>query len=530
MPLSFFYHLSLKLLEIQKRGVAALPIKGPGLWIFTGGLFSALAFEPFSFDVIALLPGLWLLLYFLESSSLKRAFFLGWAFGFGHFLGGLYWICISLMVDFSKFFWLMPFALGAIPACLGCLSGLSCLLARAVGHKGQALALSFCFFWCAFEWLRGHIWGGFPWNLMGYTLGSFLPTMQIAHTIGIYGLSLLALVMAVLTFHKKGVWISALLWGGLWLYGTFHMQQVSYVPGVNVRLVQPCIEQALKWNPNYRQEIMERLKTLSQEPGLRPITHIIWPESAAVFDVYTNTYALNHLASLLKTQQQLIFGAPAIKRTETGTIERLWNALFVLDHQGKLRHLYNKVHLVPFGEYVPFREYLSSILQKITPGTVDYSPGTGLKTISMATIPPFSPLICYESIFPGAVANFEKDRPQWLLNSTNDGWFGISSGPYQHLAMAQVRAIETGLPLVRVANNGISVITDAYGRIMKRLPLNQQGVIDGPLPQALPMTLYNIYGDLFFFVMMGSLGSIVAYLNRRQKRNSHVCRTLPVYQ
>lgn len=510
-------HLIKGIYTLQNFNVDSL--QKPLWWLFAAGIFSSFAFEPFGLDVLALAPGLWLLLALMEGASLKKCFKVGWIFGFGHFLSGLYWISISLTVDFKSFFWLFPFALGAIPAILAILSGISALLARLTGRTGWPMALAFCFFWCALEWMRGHVLTGFPWNLVGYSLISSIKVMQIAHIIGVYGLSLLVLVMAVLTFHRVGVWITGLMWGLLWIYGYFHMENPTFVEGIYLRLVQPSIAQDLKWKPQQREITLNTLKTLSQSPSTSPVTHIIWPESAATFDVIYDANAVQTVAAYLKPTQHLIFGAPHIKRTAFGKIEIIWNSIFALKNHAELIHIYDKTHLVPFGEYVPFREILASFINKVTPGTLDYSKGLGITTTHLGSIPPFSPLICYEVIFPSQVADFKKDRPLWLLNVTNDGWFGTSTGPYQHLAMAQTRAIETGLPLIRVANNGVSVITDGHGRIIKKLGLNTQGVIDSPLPHALKIPLYSLYGDVFFFAMMVGLACTIAagIVYRRRK-------------
>ncbi|HKF72184.1 MAG TPA: apolipoprotein N-acyltransferase, partial [Stellaceae bacterium] len=179
--------------------------------------------------------------------------------------------------------------------------------------------------------------------------------------------------------------------------------------------------------------------------------------------------------------------------------EHFWNSMVAVDHAGIIQGYYDKAHLVPFGEYVPFRSVLP--IDKITPGTTDFSFGPGPRTLHLAGLPPVSPLICYEVIFPAAVID-PADRPQWLLAISNDAWYGFTSGPFQHFAIARVRAIEEGLPVVRAANNGISGLIDPLGRVVRRLGLDVVGALDVPLPRALPPTLYEQVGDTFFFVLL----------------------------
>jgi len=193
----------------------------------------------------------------------------------------------------------------------------------------------------------------------------------------------------------------------------------------------------------------------------------------------------------------------------------VWNSLEAIDGNGRIVATYDKAHLVPFGEYVPLRSVLP--INKITPGTTDFSAGDGRRTIAIPGVPPFSPLICYEAIFPGAVAN-EQERPQWLLNITNDAWYGYTSGPFQHLATARVRAIEEGLPLVRDGNNGISAVFDAYGREMQRRDLDAIGVLDAPLPRPLPPTLYSRIADAGFGALLAALLALAAAQRSRRPR------------
>jgi len=246
--------------------------------------------------------------------------------------------------------------------------------------------------------------------------------------------------------------------------------------------------------------------------GAAPPTHVIWAETAVPFFLANDPVRRAFLARAVPPGGLLIVGAP---RTTPAPQEpfRVWNSLEAIDGTGRIVGTYDKVHLVPFGEYVPLRVLLP--FNKLTAGRTDFSAGDGRATLALAGLPPTSPLICYEVIFPGAVARRD-DRPQWLLNLTNDGWFGRSSGPYQHLAAARLRTIEEGLPLVRVANGGVSAVIDAHGRTLARLGLGEAGVVDAPLPVALAPPPYARFGDLLVLAVGGVAAALGRWAGRRR--------------
>jgi apolipoprotein N-acyltransferase len=269
------------------------------------------------------------------------------------------------------------------------------------------------------------------------------------------------------------------------------MADDGVVPGVHLRLVQPDIPQSLKWDPALRERHFQRTLELTRAPGFSGRTHIIWPETATPFAMAGDAARRLAIASAVPSGGLLITGAPRVE-VEPGRPIRVWNSLHAIDGGGAIVATYDKFHLVPFGEYVPFRRILGFI--NLIPGAVDFTAGPGPRTLAPPGLPRLSPLICYEAIFPAHVLD-SADRPGWLLNLTNDAWFGLSSGPYQHFAAARFRAVEEGLPLVRAANNGISAIVDAYGRVVVELGLGRSGVLDGDLPRALPRTPYARFGD-----------------------------------
>jgi len=400
---------------------------------------------------------------------------------------------------------------------------LAVLAAAWPGWRGPARVALLAAAWLAAEMLRAWVLTGFPWNLIG-TVWSFAPAMlQLSALTGVWGLSAVTVVAAaapaILTgpgagrgrvaFVTLALLLPALVWGG----GALRLAMVpapdaETVDGVMLRLVQPSIDQASKWLPELRRGHIENQMRLSSgpgaDPGAQPVSHVIWAETAVPFILDGEAELRAQLAGIVPRGGVLIAGAPRLDRS--GEPRRLWNSLHGLDETGAVVGTYDKHHLVPFGEYTPLRAVLGWLgLGKLTVGGQGFSAGPGLATLKLPGLPPFSPLICYEAIFPGRVVA-EGARPQWLLNLTNDAWFGTSSGPYQHFASARIRAVEEGLPMVRVANSGISAVVDPYGRLLGRLRLNQVGVLDSPLPQpAEGITLYARYGDrigLFLIVIL----------------------------
>jgi len=276
-----------------------------------------------------------------------------------------------------------------------------------------------------------------------------------------------------------------------------------------LRLVQPSIPESLKWDPAAADANFHRLAELSSGPAEHKLAAVLWPEAAATFLLDRDAAHRDAIAAIAPRQGYVITGALRAN-PPPGGVSQIWNSIEAIDGGGAIRAHYDKAHLVPFGEYVPLREWLP--IKKITPGTIDLSAGPGPQTIALTGLAPFSPIVCYEAIFPGAVVDRHL-RPAWILNLTNDAWYGRSSGPYQHFAIARTRAVEEGLPLVRVANNGISGVIDAAGRVVARTSLDSVGFADVALPAPLPPTLYATLGDWPFLAMLG-LGLLPA-LRRR---------------
>ena len=465
------------------------------------GAIAAGAMPPFSVSPLLLISFSGLVWLLDGCGGWRGAARDGWWFGFGFLVAGLYWISNALLVDAARFGWLVPFAVLGLPAFLAIFSAAGTALARTMWVPGPMRVVALAAGWTVAEAARGHWFTGFPWNLAGYTFAWSLPLLQASSVIGVYGLSLVVVGAAASPAalaepgasarHPRAVWapvLAAVMIAVLGLGGWARLQQTppDTVPGVLLRLVQGNIAQQGKWDPNEREANLQSLLALSQAPGA--VTHILWAETAATFFLDHQPRALAQLAAIVPAGGALVTGAPRVEVDANGGITRAVGA------DGAIAATYDKAHLVPFGEYIPVRRILGAIgLDTIVPGSLDYAAGPGPRTLALPGLPPVSPLICYEAIFPGGVVE-RGARPGWLLNATNDAWYGRSSGPYQHFEMARLRAVEQGLPLVRVANTGISAVIDPFGRVPGRMPLGRAGVLDAPLPAALPPTVYARFG------------------------------------
>ena len=483
------------------------------------GLAAGGAMAPFHY--LPLLPVAFVVLVWLVDGTqqgragIVQAFGIGWAFGLAFFLSGVYWIGFSFLVDAETYAWMLPFAMVAMPMGLGVITGAALALARVLWRPGPSRVLVFAASFAVLEWLRGHILTGFPWNLTGYAWGGSADMLQSTSVIGIYGLSFLTIFAAASPaalfgpaqeraswrWPLAGILILAVLWaGGASRLYLAPFGPETYVEGVNLRIAQPNIPQAEKWRPENRQAIWDLLLEQTSAPSSAPITHVIWPESAVPFVLANNPVGRAEVGGALGGAT-LITGALRIER-EPGNVMHFYNSLHVVGGSGEIIGTYDKHHLVPFGEYLPLRGLLGRFgFRSIVDERFDYLPGPGARTLAAPGAPDFGPLICYEAIFPRAVVD-PRRRPGWLVNVTDDSWFGDSSGPRQHLVQARARAIEEGLPLIRAANTGISAVIDPHGRVLSQLGLGTTGVIDAPLPKALQPTLYAYLGDWPLFVAL----------------------------
>jgi apolipoprotein N-acyltransferase len=455
---------------------------------------------------------------------------LGYLFGLGFFVAGLYWVGVALFVDIARFWWALPFAVLGLPAYMALYWAAALGLASFAAQRWQVAPIArVCLFavaWSAAEWARGHWLTGFPWNLIGYVWSGAFPgslaMLQSTAWVGIYGLTFITVLAAGLPallgvgsltmtprLHRAAPIIAAAL---LILLpsaaGAIRLDLLPLRPTATwLRLVQPSIPETMKWNPAAADADLGRLIELSSAPA--PAGHwlaaVLWPEAASPFLLGRDGVHRAAIARVAPNDGYVIIGtlrASPPPPPPLGSPIRIWNSIAAIDRDGAIRARYDKAHLVPFGEYMPLGDLLPIV--KITPGTIDLSAGPGPQTIALPGLPAFSPIICYEAIFPGAVVDAAAAavRPAWILNVTNDAWYGRSSGPYQHFAIARTRAIEEGLPLVRVANNGISGVIDPAGRIVARTGLDDITYADVALPAPVAPTLYDAAGDWIFLAML----------------------------
>lgn len=451
-------------------------------------------------------------------SRLSHALWVGWAYGAGFFITGLYWVSVALFVDIASFGWVLPLSLIVGPAALALYTY---ALIPVIAHRFRAdavlHALVFVLAWAGIEWLRGHLFTGFPWNLPAYIWHYVPPVTQVAALVGAYGLTLLTVLWAALPalwpckatrYALLALLVASVVWGGARLA----LNPTDTAGAPVVRIVQGNIAQTMKWDEDAQWRNLEAHAHLSDKNT--PADAVIWPETALTSDPVLFPEIGRYVADNLPAGSIGIFGSLRITNA-TQPQPNYHNGVYVMDSKGDVLAAYDKFHLVPFGEYIPFRNVL-----QVTPIAAgisrigDFTAGPGPRTLAGAgKVPAFAPLICYEVIFPGNVAD-QSNRPAWLVNVTNDAWYGRSSGPYQHLEITRMRAIEEGLPLARAANTGISAMIDPLGRITHKLGLNETGAITAPLPSALPPTPYARWGDLPFVLLLA--GSVLAALIRRR--------------
>ncbi len=494
------------------------------------GAATALAFAPY-YVVPMLWPGLVGLAFLaLSAASTRGAAALGWCFGVGFFGFGLYWIGHAFLVDAERYAALMPLAVGGMAIGMAVFTSAAAAGLHAFLHRltppAWSVPLVFAALWTLTEWLRGILLTGFPWNPLGSVWGGLPEMMQAAAWVGTLGLSFLTAVVfsAPVVFvlvsreDRNRIWglvlvlsaILPLMWGSgaLRLSGADTLTREDVV----VRLVQPAIPQAEKWQRDLRRgHVLRQMAMSKREPGFAGTpTVVIWAETNVPFVIGPDSLIPAELAPAVPPGGHLIFGAP-----RRDSANRVFNSLFVVDDNGDVQADFDKFHLVPFGEYVPLRGFLP--FEKLTEGRGDFSPGPGPQTLRVDGVPPFAAIICYEVIFAGRVTD-PADRPEWIVNITNDAWFGPSAGPRQHFVQATLRAIEEGLPLVRVANTGISAVIDAYGRVRNVLDLDAHGVLDAPLPTAIAPTPFVRLGHLPVFVLIGVSLAIAGTIGWRRRK------------
>jgi len=461
---------------------------------FAAGVLASFAFPPFdAFPVLWVsFPVLYLLL--LAAGTGRQAFGLGWSFAFGLLMVSLHWISGSLFVDIKSFWWALPFALAGLPALFSLYYALAVWGAWRWGVRRAEGPLVLALLWFGAELARGHLFTGFPWDMLGYVWGDWLWPLQVVSVIGLEGLTLLTLVLVLLpslfalTDTRKAlianglglmVLVALVAAGGWRLQG----RVPAFVEGVTLRLVQPEQAQAMKWRQDQKQTNFEELMALSFDaPSAVPITHYIWPETATAYHLAEDPLLRSALAARMAKDTVLLTGVLRRQPQEDGTLA-FYNSLIGMDARGNVIAGYDKHHLVPFGEYMPLRSLIT--VDAIAMKGSDFTAGDGPRTLRVPRLPPFGALICYEVLFSGDVLD-PADPPALFVNVTNDAWYDHTMGPEQHFAIARARAIEEGIPLVRAANKGMTGVVDPYGVAVLAPFDGKAAFLDAALPQALP--------------------------------------------
>ena len=486
---------------------------------FLGGAVGALAMPPIGFTpamVVPLALAVWLIDGSIDRgadesagwASARAAFGAGWWWGFGYFVAGLWWLGSAFLVQ-PQFAWALPLGVLGLPAALAFFPASGFALARLLWSPNPFRVLALAVGLGASEWLRCVAFSGFPWNDLGMTLGQNLTLAQVASIVGLHGLTLLSVAIfaaPATLWTETGFWrrwlptiLAGLALAAIFGFGVLRLAAPASatVANVKLRLMQPNVAQDADFAPENGAAIVRRYLALSDRAtspstsGVADVTHLIWPESAFPFILSRDGAMLKEISGFLRGGAVLVTGAARMEHDDQphGRFH-YYNAIEVIDRQGLQPELYDKHHLVPFGEYMPFSDLLErvGITQFVNiPGGFD--PGKGSNVLRIPGLPPALAMICYEAIFPNEIgAAVGAERPRWLLNVTDDAWFGLTSGPYQHFAQARLRAIELGLPLVRDANTGVSAVTDGYGRVLARTSLGSEAVLDSPLPQPLAPT------------------------------------------
>lgn len=534
--------------SLQQR---VLLLSGAKRWAvaFMVGLFLALGLAPLHIFVAGFIA-FPLIVWLLDGAvghvgqgimaRIRPAFAIGWWFGFGYFMAGLWWIANALLIEAGDFIWFIPLAVMGLPAVLALFYGAACALARIMWSDGLGRIAALAFAFGAMELARGYVATGFPWNAVGQMLMPVPVMMQSASVIGAEAMNALAVfVFALPAIMVRRSWrtlVSAVaiigLLGvhtgfGVWRLATQATEiQANDVASdaVRVRLVQPSIDQSVKTAGDNRAAqfaLMLDLTSLPAEDGRNPDL-IIWPETAVPFILTQSPEAVSAIAGRLQPGQRLLTGAVRVEGDNDDAVDqrRYYNSIIVLDDEGVIIDAADKVHLVPFGEYLPFKDLLSSIgLRAVAAADRGYSAASGRAIIEPLSGIRLLPLICYEAIF-ARHAIFEGNAPSAMLNVSNDAWYGNTPGPYQHLHQSRLRAVEQGVPLIRAANSGISGAFDSFGRpIIPMFGYNVQGAVDFDLTVGGVNSLYSMHGNRYLWLIVGffaALGMVSAMRKRAQ--------------
>lgn len=445
-----------------------------------------------------------------KASGLRIAVWRGWLAGIGYFAGTLNWIVQPFLVEPERYGWMAPFALVLMAAGLALFWAAAAAVTGLGGRSRAGRALGFALALTGAEALRGFLFTGFPWALPGH-IWIDTPVAQFAALAGANGLTLLTLLLAALpaAFALRGCAVALAGIAAVMAFGLWRLDLPMPEPtGRMLRLVQPNADQSLKWSPEHAERLFQlQLDLTAADP--RPDL-VIWPETAL-------PYLLQEGRGAAVAVAQAANGVPVALGAQRLLGDAAYNSLAVIGAGGQVDALYDKHHLVPFGEYMPLGEWLwqlFGIRAFAAQQGHGYAAGPGAAVLDLGPLGKALPLICYEAVFSRDL-RAAPERADWILQITNDAWFGTLTGPFQHAAQARLRAVEMGLPLVRVGNTGVTQITDAVGRVQAELPFGTAGKLDAMLPGALPPTPFARWGEGPFLLTFGCLLALLAVIRRK---------------
>jgi apolipoprotein N-acyltransferase len=485
------------------------------------GFIASFSMAPYNFWFLLTIGLSFLYLLLHSAKNKKHLFIFSYSFFLGFFILSLWWIGNALLVEGNDYAWGWPLAIIGLPSVLA-LFPATCITLITKNKPLNHLQgfVSFIAAVCLAEWLRGNLFTGFPWNLFGYSWANNLYVFQSLSVGGIYFLSLFSvlwfsflgfILIWETTLRKKCALSLICIFSFLIIYGYGFIRINNYTPSFHkdtqIRLVQANIPQNEKWESEFFFKNLNKNIALStfDNNEIEKQKIIIWPETSITYYHLENKQSQSLIQNMLKDNKILISGM--LNKDNKGFM----NSISLISSDLKIENAYHKSHLVPFGEYIPFQSWIP-----IKPVTefVGFKEGKGPEIISYKNIPDYTALVCYEIIFPGKVTKKDK-RPQWIINATNDAWYGISPGPYQHLMLAVARAIEEGLPIARAANTGISAVILPTGHLYKKIDLQKSGYIDTPIPKPLPPTLYSKFANIPYLI---TLLTLLLYIYVKRKR------------
>ena len=477
---------------------------------FALGIGLALGQAPFglSFLYFLILPFFFLSL--INIPNPRMGFGAGWWMGLGYFALLFTWIIEPFMVDIAVTGWMAPIALVAMAAGFALFYAIPVWLSVRIWFENKYRVLGFIFLFVTVEYIRAHLLTGFPWGHLTYAFID-LPFVQVVSLLGIHtSLWLFLMILAIPVLMAPKIWDGAVwstvLFVLLSAFGVWRMNDdvANHPDGTIVRLVQPNAAQHLKWKPGHREGFYQTALDYTRAGISHRPDIVIWPETAIYYQYSEGHPGIQNIADAAGEAAVL---AGIVRWTERGPR----NTAVFIDPLGGINALYDKHHLVPFGEYVPGGDLLRGLgLGTLVEIVANFDAGEGPRVINGGNVPDFLPLICYEAIFPQD-AMMDGKRADWIVHLTNDAWFGEFAGPYQHLAQTRMRAIEQGLPVMRAANTGISAAIDPFGRVINRIELGQEGWIDVALPAPLPATFYSRFGEWPLVILQAFLLAIALF-------------------